>query len=82
MKGAMPMSNKPKQFFSEPGGTLTGSTHTVCDQGGKADTTFNKKIGTTMYLINVHYPTAERETVKDKILRIITNEAVHSDKAS
>lgn len=36
---------------------------------------FTKRIGSTTYRVSVHFSKTSRETVKDKILRLIRNEA-------
>lgn len=36
---------------------------------------FTKRIGSTTYRVSVHFSKTSRETVKDKILRLIKNEA-------
>ena len=36
---------------------------------------FTKRIGTTTYRVSVHFSKTSRETVNDKILRLIKNEA-------
>ena len=35
---------------------------------------FTKRIGSTTYRVSVHFSKTSRETVKDKILRLIKNE--------
>ena len=37
----------------------------------KQNNSFTKKVGTTTYIINIHYPDQEKESAKDKLLRII-----------
>ena len=36
---------------------------------------FTKRIGSTTYRVSVHFSKTSRETVKDKILRLIKDEA-------
>lgn len=36
---------------------------------------FVKRIGSTTYRVSVHFSKTSRETMKDKILRLIRNEA-------
>lgn len=36
---------------------------------------FTKRIGSTTYRVSVHFSKTSRETVNDKILRLIKNEA-------
>jgi hypothetical protein len=37
--------------------------------------TMRKRIGSTLYLVNIHFSESEAETMNDKILRLIRNEA-------
>ena len=50
---------------------------TLSEQGNS----FTKKVGTTTYIINVHYPKQEQESAKDKLLRIIQADIAKGDKA-
>lgn len=34
-----------------------------------------KRIGSTLYMVNIHFSETSRETMEDKILRLIGNEA-------
>jgi hypothetical protein len=38
---------------------------------------FNKRIGSVIYQVNVHFNPNARETMNDKILRLFKNEAIH-----
>ena len=38
--------------------------------------TFIKKIGSTTYKLNIHFSTTSKETVCDKVLRLIGNDMV------
>ena len=41
-----------------------------------ADGHFTKRIGNTTFRVNVHFNDTSRETINDKILRLIKNEAI------
>jgi hypothetical protein len=38
---------------------------------------FTKRIGSTNYRVNVHFSKTSSETMNDKIIRLIRNEAAH-----
>ena len=37
---------------------------------------FTKRIGNTLYSVNVHFSTTSRENINDKMLRLIKNEVI------
>ena len=41
-------------------------------------TKFSKRIGSTTYVVDVHFSRTSKETVEDKILRLIEGEVRHS----
>ena len=43
---------------------------------------FEKRLGSTLYLVNVHFSETSTETMKDKILRLVKSEAQHSGRAA
>ena len=49
------------------------STTKTANQEGAA-TRFTKRIGSTVYEVSVHFSTTSKETVEDKILRLLKNE--------
>lgn len=42
---------------------------------------YTKKVGTTTYIINVHYPEHEQESATEKLLRIIQADIAKGDAA-
>jgi hypothetical protein len=36
---------------------------------------FEKRLGSTLYLVNIHFSETSKETMNDKILRLVKNEA-------
>jgi len=49
-------------------------------EGGKTATethTFTRRIGSTVYRVGVHFSRTSKETVNDKINRLVKNEAVN-----
>jgi len=36
---------------------------------------FSKRVGSTVYRVNVHFSRTSKETAKDKIIRLIKNES-------
>jgi len=38
---------------------------------------FTKRLGSMLYVVNVHYSETSKETMNDKILRLVKNEAQH-----
>ena len=45
------------------------------EQAQSKSRTFTRRIGSTTYRVSVHFSKTSRETVNDKILRLIKNEA-------
>ena len=41
---------------------------------------FEKRIGSAVYEVNVHYDNAEKESLKEKILRMMKNDLIFSEK--
>ena len=41
---------------------------------------FVKRIGNTTYKVNIHFSTTSKETMSDKIIRMLKNEVQHSPK--
>ena len=52
-------------FYHEGGQTSTEN---------KTAGTFTRRIGNTVYRVNVHYSTTNKETVNDKIVRLVKND--------
>lgn len=50
-------------------------TTTVKKEQPRESCVFTKRIGSTTYRVSVHFSKTSRVTVKDKILRLIKNEA-------
>jgi len=48
---------------------------TVYNDGSENAAVFKKRIGSTTYVVSVHFSRTSRETVEDKILRLIKSEA-------
>ena len=44
------------------------------NQNNKSSLTITKRIRTTNYIVGVHFSTTGKENIKDKILRLITND--------
>jgi hypothetical protein len=40
---------------------------------------FTKRIGSTLYEVNVHFNEAAKETIEDKIFRLVSNEHLNQD---
>jgi hypothetical protein len=36
---------------------------------------FEKRIGSTLYMVNIHFSKTSKETMDDKIMRLVKNEA-------
>ena len=43
---------------------------------------FEKRVGSTLYLVNVHFSESSKETMEDKILRLVKSEAQFNEKAA
>jgi 3-hydroxy-3-methylglutaryl CoA synthase len=56
----------------------TDKTTTTATRNDKPD--FVKRIGKTTYKVNVHFSTTSRETINDKIMRLLRNEVQQSPK--
>jgi hypothetical protein len=50
-------------------------TTTVKKEQPRESGVFTRRIGSTTYRVSVHFSRTSRETVNDKILRLIKNEA-------
>jgi hypothetical protein len=50
-------------------------TEPKTEQQPREGGTFTKRIGSTNYRVSVHFSKTSRETMHDKILRLIKNEA-------
>jgi len=48
--------------------------NTAVQEPKAAQPDFVKRIGTTTYKVNVHFSTTSKETLNDKILRMLRNE--------
>lgn len=46
----------------------------------KNSLTIKKRIGSTNYIVGVHFSDTSKETVKDKILRLIKNEIASGER--
>ena len=57
---------------------FTNKTTTTATKTEQAD--FVKRIGKTTYKVNVHFSTTSKETVSDKIIRMLRNEVQQSPK--
>ena len=54
--------------------TLKSSREKVNAQSSR----FTKRIGSTMYTVNVYLSSTSRETMQDKVLRLVRNESGNS----
>jgi len=43
---------------------------------------FSKRVGSTVYRVNVHFSQTSKETANDKIIRLIRNESAAGKKVS
>ena len=59
-------------------GTQGGNTATVEPTKGNAPCKFSKRIGSTTYVVAVHFSRADKEPMQDKILRLIESEVRES----
>ena len=50
-------------------------TKNKAEQHPREGGAFTKRIGSTVYRVNVHFSNTSRETMNDKIIRIIKNES-------
>lgn len=61
---------------NEQKGADTMQTNTVPkEQTPSEPRSFTKRIGSTNYRVSVHFSKTSRETINDKILRLVKNEA-------
>jgi len=55
--------------------TKTTNTQVVSPAAQESESgTFTKRIGSTIYRVNVHFSKSSKETAKDKILRLVNTE--------
>ena len=62
----------------------TQETSAVRTQGGNANAepvNLYRRIGSTNYKVTIHFSTTSRETINDKILRLIKNDAAQGKAA-
>lgn len=65
--------NKSTNQFYHEGGSRSMQTATATD---KEAVTFTRRIGSTVYRVGVHFSRTSKETMHDKITRLVKNEAV------
>ena len=58
--------NKPMIPFYHDGGKTATKDNDAC--------IFKKRIGNTVYHVNVHYSRTSKETINDKITRLVKND--------
>ena len=58
--------------------TKKPSTTTAEPQTTKSNPTFKKRIRTTDYTVGVHFSTTAKESINDKVLRLIKSDIVKS----
>ena len=51
-------------------------------QNTKCNPTFNKRIRTTNYIVGIHFSTTAKESVNDKVLRLIKSDISKSGKSN
>jgi len=63
---------KSKADYSDRNGNIIPFYH----EGGKTATagTFARRIGNTVYRVGVHYSSTSKETINDKIARLVKND--------
>jgi len=59
-------NNSTSQFYHEKGQETTENESTPG--------TFKRRIGNTVYRVNVHYSNTSKETINDKITRLVKND--------
>jgi len=59
-------NNPTSQFYHERGQETTEKIN--------APGTFKRRIGNTVYRVNVHYSSTSKETINDKITRLVKND--------
>jgi len=60
-------------------GTLQGLRNNTQIAHAQPQTqTIRKRIGSTVYIVNVHFSETSRETAEDKLLRLLKREVEHS----
>ena len=69
----MPKIQKPKGAMPMQNQTTKAST---------PNTTLTKKIGNTIYKIQIHFSKSSKETINDKLIRIIKNDIANNAEAS
>ena len=47
------------------------------NQNGKSNLIITKRIRTTNYIVGVHFSATGKENIKDKLLRLITNDVAN-----
>lgn len=67
--------NNPANQFYHEGESQSMQTITIKTEQPREPGTFTKRIGSTTYRVGVHFSQTSRETMGDKILRLIKNEA-------
>ena len=59
--------------------TVIGTSAAMTQGSAHAEPTkFSKRIGSTTYVVAVHFSQSSKETMLDKIMRLIESEARHS----
>ena len=53
--------------------TERGATRAAC-----ADTVLRRRIGSTSYIVSVHFAETSRETIREKLIRLIESEVAQS----
>jgi hypothetical protein len=75
-------THKPNLFFLKgdfmPTKSIIETLSTVMPEKTAVPTTFVKRIGSTNYIINIHFSDTAKETIEDKILRMIESEVSKS----
>ena len=66
--GYIERNNPTNTFYHEGGQTATGNM---------ATRTLTRRIGSTNYRIAIHFSETSRETMDEKIIRLVKNEAVN-----
>jgi len=55
---------------------MTKTNYTPPGETGKTDATLLKQIGSTIYQVTVHFSHTSKQTLEDKILRLIESEVL------
>lgn len=53
---------------------MENNTNTALSLNGMVQADFVKRIGKTTYMVNVHFSTTSKETMSDKIMRLVQND--------